>query len=76
MLVLPRVKRCSTPEGIGAAITAGGGLASHLAVLCSTPEGIGAAITRLTVRMAHHMHVLNARRHRRGDHTRTVTSPL
>ena len=61
---------CSTPEGIGAGITAAidralGGEVGR----CSTPEGIGAGITSL-VRAATEivLLVLNARRHRSGNY--------
>ncbi len=39
--------RCSTPEGIGAAITAILDRIRLVDAQCSTPEGIGAAITHV-----------------------------
>ncbi len=84
---------CSTPEGIGAAITFSAGTKDVFCSLCSTPEGIGAAITAWATRRSRPhgrgaqrpkasarrslragearaaiCRVLNARRHRRGDH--------
>ncbi len=88
-----RACRCSTPGGIGAAITvhryeypvrgwsaqrpeASGrrslercvGEAAPDWFLCSTPGGIGAAITATPSARAVLPGVLNARRHRGGDH--------
>ncbi len=68
-----RLSACSTPEGIEAAIT----LPRRLARIegrgeCSTPEGIEAAITVVPLLLPFgEPEVLNARRHRSGDHTGT-----
>ncbi len=61
---------CSTPGGIGAAITRPAPPPTPPVPGCSTPGGIGAAITWVYWRMMVLMSVLNARRHRGGDHGR------
>ncbi len=68
-----RTAGCSTPGGIGAAITTGIFLDCAKTVVCSTPGGIGAAITLLVRFLGLDPRVLNARRHRGGDHTKGAT---
>ncbi len=63
------VATCSTPGGIGAAITRPRMVALWAAWECSTPGGIGAAITGSSRSRHQKRHVLNARRHRGGDHS-------
>ncbi len=68
--------RCSTPEGIGAAITFGWVAEQERARLCSTPEGIGAAITGPAAQPGRAQpDVLNARGHRGGDHRSPSSTP-
>ena len=59
---------CSTPEGIDAAITITTSDAPDSSRECSTPEGIDAAITNHIGNRLVQPVVLNARRHRCGDH--------
>ena len=64
---------CSTPEGIGAAVTGPTSAGCRWGELCSTPEGIGAAVTWEEGRGPQAARrVLNARRHRSGGHVDDV----
>ena len=62
--------RCSTPEGIGAAVTVKALSPKAAPYACSTPEGIGAAVTKQRRQRPEYRCVLNARRHRSGGQIR------
>ena len=61
-------RSCSTPGGIEAVITGVPHAAYAAAEKCSTPGGIEAVITCLADLGDRGNEVLNARRHRGGDH--------